>query len=110
MTTIEHPTTRTSNSWRDILFMLLLLAALAAVAAIVAWPWLPVPTPGGALLERYAPLHDGDAWLNVLYDADDTITGWRSGSQEVIPGNRAIAVELREAQLAGNRGLLSRGR
>jgi|GEM_PF-2031229 len=74
-----------------------LFAMLAISALVLAWPWRPVPPPGGTALDRYAPLRQGDARLVAQYDAEGQLTTWSSDNVVLLRGVRALTTDLRHA-------------
>ena len=71
--------------WRDALALAGIITLILGLALALAWPWRSQPTPGGALLERYAPLSSGQAALRVTYDAGGTLLLWESPNVVILP-------------------------
>jgi outer membrane protein assembly factor BamB len=78
--------------------MVLITVLVLLVGLAFAWPWFPPPPPGGAMLSKYWPVRNGEAWLDAEYSADGKLLSWKSGNTTVLSGGRALAVDLREAQ------------
>jgi hypothetical protein len=78
------------------LAMVLPIGLVAAVGLAFAWPWLPRSAPGGAVLASYAPVANGDSALLVRYDPGGGVIAWESQNVAVVPGMRAMTVDLRK--------------
>ena len=48
-------------------------------------------------MAHYAPLANGDSFLLVKYDADGKVDEWESQNLAVVPGMRALTLDLRKA-------------
>ncbi|MCC7162072.1 MAG: PQQ-binding-like beta-propeller repeat protein [Anaerolineae bacterium] len=72
----------------------LIVAALVAAAAAFALPWAPLPKASVPMLERYAPLGDGDAFFLLGRDGSGQPLDWTSRTIEILPTSRALAGEV----------------
>lgn len=79
---------------RSILLSGVIVGVLAVAAIAFALPWLPAPRAVPAQLERYAPLRNHDASLNLTTDAQGKPLYWTGRTFEIIPTSRALAGEL----------------
>ncbi|HEX8680814.1 MAG TPA: PQQ-binding-like beta-propeller repeat protein [Ardenticatenaceae bacterium] len=90
----EQPLPASPPRWRDLLGLTLLFGVVILVGLAFLWPWLTRVTPGGAALDRYMPLRQGNAQLLVRYNPDGTVRQWESLNQVVLPGTRSVTFEL----------------
>ncbi len=92
-----HPPGALRAHLRDAAALLGVLALLLGSGLAFVLPWLP-PQPPSATLARYAPLHDGGAWLSVNAQPDGRPRSWTSAGVELIPATQALVTRLRRAQ------------
>lgn len=72
----------------------LLIGALVLAGVAFAQPWLPPPQADSPMLERYAPLKDGDAFFLLARDADGKPLYRIGRTVELLSTSRALAGEV----------------
>lgn len=90
----EQPQPASPRRWPEVLALTAIFGIVLAVGVAFFWPWLARPAPGGAAMNRYAPLRQGGAWLVTRYDPDGALQTWESQNVVVLPGARALISDL----------------
>jgi outer membrane protein assembly factor BamB len=101
----DHPA---QPLWLDICVIGLLLFLVGDIALVFALPWLKVYGAQNLVLERYAPLTDGQSRLYTKRDADNQIAYWQSQNIVRLLSGRALTTDLSKNQYDALRDFLQR--